>query len=84
MGTMLNMSSYFSRVRNQNYCKYKCYYHQEVPRDTNIPAIEQSSVLQQLKVKKNGGGTPQFRSFQINQFGRYLGTGGSAPNNFRL
>ena len=80
---MLNMSSYFSRLRNKNYCKYKCYYHQEVIRDTNIPAIEQNIVFQQLKIKKNGG-SPRFRNFQINQFGRYLGTGGSPPSNFRL
>ena len=81
---MLNMSSYFSRIRIKKYCNYKCYYNQDIPRNTNILAIEQSTVLQQLKVQKNGGGTTQFRSFQINQFGRYLGTGGSAPSNFRL
>jgi hypothetical protein len=74
---------YIKRLRNANYCRYKCLYKVYIPRDTNIPAIEQSSVLQQLKVQKNGGGTTQFRSFQINQFGRYLGTGGSAPTNFR-
>ena len=75
--------SYDIRLRNANYCVYKCLYYQEILRDTNIPAIEQNTGFQQIKKRKGYGGTPQFRSFQINQFGRYLGTGGSAPNNFR-
>jgi hypothetical protein len=43
--------------------------------------IEQSTAFQQKKIQK--GGTPQFRKFQINQFGRVAGTGGQPPNNFR-
>ena len=81
MNLILNMTSYFSRVRNKNYCKYKCYYNQEVPRDTSIPAIEQNTGIQQIKIQK-GGGTPQFRSYPTNQFGRYLGTGGRPLSNF--
>ena len=74
--------SYINQLRNANYCKYKCLYKQEVPRDTSIPAFIQNPGLQQIKIQRGYGGTPQFRSFAINQFGRYLGTGGQAPRNF--
>lgn len=75
--------SYINQLRNANYCKYKCLSIVEIPRDTSIPAIEQNTGLQQVKIQAGRGGTPQFRSFPVNQFGRYFGTGGQAPNNFR-
>lgn len=76
------MSSYFNRLRNANYCKYKCLRAEPSPRDPNIPAIEQSSAYQSIKYYGQGG-TPVFRSFAVNQFGRILGTGGQPPTNFR-
>jgi hypothetical protein len=66
--------------RRKNYCNYKCIRFQKVLTNTGIPAIEQNQGIQQIKIQK--GGTPQFRHFQINQFGRYVGTGGRAPTNF--
>jgi hypothetical protein len=73
--------SYDIRLRNKNYCAYKCLFVQSLPSQTDIPAIDQSPALKQIKLQK--GGTPQFRQFQINQFGRIAGTGGQPPNNFR-
>ena len=73
--------SYDIRLRNKNYCAYKCLFNQEPVSRTDIPAIEQSTAIQQIKLQK--GGKPQFREFQINQFGRVAGTGGQPPNNFR-
>jgi len=72
--------SYDIRLRNKNYCAYKCLFNQEPVSKTDIPAVEQSTAIQQIKLQK--GGTPQFRQFQINQFGRVAGTGGQPPNNF--
>ena len=73
--------SYDIRLRNKNYCAYKCLFNQEPVSRTDIPAIEQSTAIQQIKLQK--GGKPQFREFQIKQFGRVAGTGGQPPNNFR-
>ena len=73
--------SYDIRLRNKNYCAYKCLFVQSLPSQTDIPAIDQSPALQQIKLQK--GGTPQFRQFQINQFGRIAGTGGQPTNKFR-
>lgn len=74
--------SYDIRLRNANYCRYKCLFHQVIQPDPDIPAFIQNTGLQQIKIQ-NGGGKPQFRKFEINQFGRYNGTGGQPPTNFR-
>ena len=74
--------SYINQLRNANYCKYKCLPAIDIPRDPSIPAFIQNPGLQQIKIQRGYGGTPQFRSFAINQFGRYLGTGGQSPKNF--
>ena len=75
--------TYKIRLRNANYCRYKCIQNNVIiPDNTSIPAIEQNTGLQQIKVQ-NGGGTPQFRKYSINQFGRYVGTGGKKLSNFR-
>lgn len=68
------------KLRRKNYCAYKCIRFQEILRYTDIPAIEQNTGFQQIKIQK--GGTPQFRKFEINQFGRYVGSGGRPPSNF--
>jgi len=68
------------KIRRKNYCAYKCLEFQQILPNTNIPAIQQNFGFQQIKLQK--GGTPQFRNFQINQFGRYVGTGGKPPSNF--
>lgn len=73
--------SYDTRVKSANYCQFKCLYVQEIPNDPAIPAFIQNTGIQQIKIQK--GGTPQFRQFQINQFGRVAGTGGRPPTNFR-
>lgn len=73
--------SYINRFRNADYCRNKCLSDQSPISRTDIPAIEQSSAIQQIK--NTMGGKPQLRHFNINQFGRVAGTGGQAPNNFR-
>lgn len=73
--------SYDMRLIRRNYCAYKCLTYTPPVDNTSIPAIEQNTGIQQIKIQK--GGTPQFRSFFINQFGRYAGTGGSPLTNFR-
>ena len=72
----------FVRTRNTQYCKYKCLYRQIIPHDPGIPAFIQNPGIQAIKLS-GPGGKPQFRSFEVNQFGRYLGTGGQPPRNFR-
>ena len=76
------------RIRRKNYCAYSCFKFQKSDNDLlnsnpdkSIPAIEQNSGIQQIKLQK--GGVPQFRKFTINQFGRYTGTGGRPLSNFR-
>ena len=73
---------YDNRLRNDNYCKYKCITYHDIIQNTDIPAFIQNTGLQQIKIQ-NGGGTPQFRKFVINQFGRVAGTGGMSLTNFR-
>ena len=74
---------YETRLRNANYCRYKCLATNVViPNDTSIPAIDQNTGIQQIKIQ-NSGGTPQFRKYSINQFGRYVGTGGKKLSNFK-
>jgi hypothetical protein len=67
-------------LKRGNYCKYNCFREEEHLRDTNLTAVFQSSAINQIKIQK--GGTPQFRKFAINQFGRVLGTGGRPLSNF--
>lgn len=69
------------RITKANYCSFKCLKEQIPLKDTSINAIEQSPAIKQIKIQK--GGTPQFRSFYINQFGRPLGEGGKPLSNFR-
>ena len=69
------------KIRRNNYCNFKCFSYQQVLNDTSIPAFIQNTGLQQIKIQKNGG-TPQFRKYSINQFGRYVGSGGSPLSNF--
>ena len=73
--------SYDIRLRNKNYCAYKCLFVQSLPSQTDVPAIDQNTAIQQIKITKRG--KPQLRRFDINQFGRVAGTGGQPPNNFR-
>lgn len=80
--------SYDMRIRRKNYCAYNCFRFQKSEYeifnsnpDKSIPAIQQKPGFQQIKIQK--GGTPQFRKFTINQFGRYTGTGGRPLSNFR-
>lgn len=68
------------KIRRKNYCANKCIRFQQILNDTDIPAIEQNTGLQQIKIQK--GGTPHFRNFAINQFGRIAGTGGRPLSNF--
>lgn len=68
------------KIRRKNYCANKCIRFQQILANTDIPAIEQNTSLQQIKNQK--GGTPQFRNFAINQFGRIAGTGGRPLSNF--
>lgn len=68
------------KIRRKNYCAYKCIEFQQILNNTGIPAIEQNTGFQQVKIQK--GGTPQFRNFRINQFGRISGTGGRPLSNF--
>ena len=72
--------SYDMRIRRKNYCAYKCLSEQAILDNTGIPAIEQNTGLIQIKIQK--GGTPQFRKFDVNQFGRIAGTGGRPLSNF--
>jgi hypothetical protein len=73
--------SYSFLSKPSNYCKKKCLYEHTIPQDKGLPAIFQNTGIQQIKIHK-GGGTPQFRHFEINQYGRYKGTGGQPLNNF--
>jgi hypothetical protein len=75
------MSYYINRIRNSNYCVYKCLNYHEPVDNTSIPAYLKNTGILQLKIQ-NGGGTPQFRKYTINQFGRYNGTGGKPLSNF--
>jgi hypothetical protein len=68
------------KIRRKNYCAYKCIKFQQILNNTGIPAIEQNTGFQQVKMQR--GGTPQFRNFRINQFGRIAGTGGRPLSNF--
>jgi hypothetical protein len=68
------------KIRRKNYCANKCIRFQQIVNNTDIPAIEQNTGFQQIKIQK--GGAPQFRNFTINQFGRIAGTGGRPLSNF--
>ena len=50
------------KIRRKNYCANKCIRFQQILKDTDIPAIEQNTGFQQIKIQK--GGTPQFRTSQ--------------------
>ena len=72
--------SYTMKINRKNYCANKCFSEQVMLNNTSIPAIEQNPGLIQIKIQK--GGTPQFRKFEVNQFGRIAGTGGRPLSNF--
>jgi|TARA_B110001469_G_C9645639_1_gene326211 hypothetical protein len=67
-------------LKRGNYCKYNCFREETPLPDTNLNAVFQNSAINQIKIQK--GGTPQFKKFSINQFGRVLGTGGRPLSNF--
>ena len=70
---LLNKLTNYKRCNN---------YRNGVPlRNTNIPAFIRKPVFIQTKVQK--GGRLQFRSLEINNFGRVKGSGGNSLNNYK-
>lgn len=63
-----------------NFKRCNCYKNGKPLRNTNIPSLYRNPVFIQSKIQK--GGRLQFRSLEINNFGRIKGSGGNSLNNF--